>query len=222
MVSGFNVGIVSYIIALFLKLLRLPREIRISLTIVFLVIYCFATGASNPVVRATIMGVIFISAYLFKREPDVYNSLAIAALFILMHRPYQLFDAGFQLSFASVASIISIYPKMQEFLRAGSLKIRPLRYMLKAALVSLSAWLGTMGFIACYFRIFSPVTVLANLFIVPLAALITLCGLSLIFISFAIPALTPFFACVNELLAALLINANCLLIKLPVAYFALN
>jgi competence protein ComEC len=48
-----------------------------------------------PVVRATVMCVVFIFSYLTKREPDIYNSLAAAGLFILIGNPNQLFDIGF-------------------------------------------------------------------------------------------------------------------------------
>jgi competence protein ComEC len=218
-VSGFNVGIVTFAIILFLKLIRIPRKVRIFLAISLLIIYCLITGASTPVVRATVMAVIFILAYLLKREPDIYNSCAIAALFILGVNPRQLFDIGFQLSFASVISLVYLYPKIKSFFTIDNLKIKPLKFIIEGCIVSLSAWLGTMGFIAYYFKIFSPVTILANLFIVPLATLITLSGFSLIIAGFILPFLAAILASTAELLVALLLNLNAFLIKIPGAYF---
>jgi competence protein ComEC len=220
-VSGFNVGIVALIIALFLKLIRLPRRLRIYIGIICLLLYCLVTGASTPVMRATIMAIVFMLAYLVKREPDIYNSLAIAAALILTANPNQLFDVGFQLSFASVISIVYLYPKLKSLLRIESLKIKPLRSLLEACLVSFSAWLGTLGFIAYYFKIFSPVTVLANLLIVPQATLITLCGFSLIFAGLIFPAFAPAFASTSELAVIILLKINLLLLKLPTAYLRL-
>lgn len=220
-VSGFNVGIVTFAIMLFLKMLRIPRRIRLVITIPLLFIYCLLTGASTPVVRATIMAVIFIFAYLVKRQPDIYNSLGIAALFILGINPRQLFDIGFELSFASVWAIVYIYPKIRQFLRLDSLKIRSLRFLIDGCLVSFSAWLGTMGFVVYYFNIISPVTVLANLFIVPLASLITLNGFSLIVFNFALPKAAIIFGYSHEFIARLLISINNFLIKMPAAYFYL-
>jgi competence protein ComEC len=221
-VSGFNVGIVTFIIVLFLKLIRIPRKIRICIAIPLFILYCLVTGASNPVMRATIMAIVFMSAYLVKREPDIYNSFAIAIMFILAINPRQLFDIGFQLSFISVFSIVYLYPKIKSLIRINALKIKYIIFLVDSCLVSFSAWLGTMGLIACYFKIFSPVTVLANLFIVPLAALITLCGFSLIIMELILPVLSPFFAYSSELLVAFLLNINALLIKLPGAYFYLS
>lgn len=221
-VSGFNAGIVTFIIILFLRLIRIPRRIRFYIAIPLLIVYCLMTGASTPVVRATVMAIVFMLAFLVKRETDIYNSLSVAWLFILGFNVRQLFDVGFQLSFASVISIVYLYPRIKSYLRIEFLRIKYLRFLLEGCLVSFSAWLGTMGFIAYYFKIFSPVTVLANIFIVPLATLITLCGFSLILMSLIFLPLAPVFASANELLVALLIKINAFLVELPAAYFYLS
>ena len=109
-VSGFNVGIVASIIILVLRLLGIKRKMRIYTAVPLLIFYCLAAGASTPVVRATIMAIIFLCAYLFKRQPDIYNSLSLASLCILGVNPKQLFDVGFQLSFSSVISIMASLP----------------------------------------------------------------------------------------------------------------
>lgn len=218
-VSGFNVGIVAFVIGLGLRFLRLKRKLRIYLTFPLLLLYCLTAGASTPVVRATIMALVFMSAYLLKREPDIYNSCAIAALIILSADPQKLFDIGLQLSFASVLAIVFFYPRIKAILRVEGLKPKWLQFLLNTLLVSFSAWVGTCGLIAFYFGSFSAVTVLANLFIVPQAVLLTLCGFSFVAASFICPALSPIFARPCEFLAFLLIKTNALLLKLPGAYF---
>lgn len=204
-----------------MKLIRLPRGARFYVACLMLIIYCLVTGASTPVLRASIMTVVFMFSYIVKREPDIYNSLCIAAIFILAINPQQLFDAGFQLSFASVISIVYLYPRIKTFLKLGAVKIKFLNFCIDGVLVSFSAWLGTAGFIAYYFKIFSPVTVLANLFIVPLASLITLCGFCLVAAAFLCPALAGLFSATTELIILVLININNLSIKIPGAYFYL-
>jgi len=220
-VSGFNVGIVAFLIILFLRLIRLPRNLSFLIAIPGLVIYCLMTGASTPVVRATVMSIVFMFGFLLKREPDIYNSCCVALIFILLINPRQLFDVGFQLSFASVLSIICLYPRMKLLLRTETIKVKYLRFIIEGCLVSFSAWLGTLGFIAYYFKIFSPITVLANIFIVPLASLITLCGASTIVVGLISPGIAPLFASTSELLVIMLLKINILLLKLPYAYFSL-
>jgi competence protein ComEC len=220
-VSGFNVGIVAGLVILVLKILRLGRKLRFVLAVFCLVFYCFLTGSSTPVVRATLMGEFFLFSALLKRESDIYNSLALAALFILAVNPRQLFDVGFQLSFASVFAIVFLYPRFSSLARPQALKARWLKAFACGGLVSFSAWIGTLGFIAYYFRIFAPVTILANIFIVPLAAFITLCGFSLVFAALIFPAGAPFFAATAELAVTCLLKINALLIRIPGAYLYL-
>ncbi|MEK7224305.1 MAG: ComEC/Rec2 family competence protein, partial [Bacteroidota bacterium] len=216
---GFNVGIVAFIINLLLKIMRIRRKARIILTVACLLIYCLATGATNPVIRATVMGIIFLLAYIFKREPDMYNSLASAALFILIINPRQLFDVGFQLSFASVLAIVYLYPKLRAFSRIAYIRVRILRFICEGSIVSFSAWVGTMGIIVYNFRIIAPVTILANILIVPLATLITLCGFALVLCGLFCPFLAGIFGTTTAMLITLLLNINAAVIRIPGAYF---
>ncbi|MDP2940662.1 MAG: ComEC/Rec2 family competence protein [Candidatus Omnitrophota bacterium] len=220
-VSGFNTGMVILIVSACLKLMRLPRKSRPFLALPVLILYALMTGASTPVVRATVMATVFMFAYYFRRDAQIYNSCAAALIFILAAAPEQLFDIGAQLSFASVLSIVWLYPKLKMFFRADRAKTGWIGFLLDGCLVSLSAWLGTMGLVGYYFKIFVPVTVLANIFIVPLAAFITLCGFSLIFIAVVFPTAAPFFSVTAETAVLLLLKLNALLLKLPGAYFYL-
>jgi len=79
-----------------------------------------------------------------------------------------------------------------------------------------------MGPVAYYFKIFSPVTVLANLFVASLAVLITFCGFALVAAGLTCPFLAPLFARSNELLVTLLIKINFFLVRLPAAYFCFS
>ena len=151
----------------------------------------------------------------------MYNSLACAVLFILIINPRQLFDIGFQLSFASVLAIVYFYPKLKTFLRIHNCRNKVLRFIAEGLAVSLSAWLGTMGIIAYNFRIISPITVLANMLIVPLATLITLCGFTLVLAGVFFPALAHFSSITTSMLITLLLNINALIIRFPFAYLYL-
>ncbi len=217
-VSGFNVGIVAWIINLLLKVLGFKRKARILLVSLTLVIYCVITGSTNPVLRATVMSLVFLAAYFFKREPDIYCCLACAALLILGLNPRQVFDVGFQLSFTSVLAIVWLYPRLRTRLGLEAVKNKILKFILEGCLVSFSAWLGTLVIIALNFRMISPVTVAANILIVPLATLITLCGFTLVLSGLIYPDLSGIFSLPVVMLISLLLNINAFLIKLPFAY----
>jgi len=218
-VSGFNVGIVAFIVLLFLKILRIPRKPRYYITILSLILYCLMTGASVPVVRATIMGISILAGNLLKREADIYNSLSSSALIILFFNPEQLFNIGFQLSFFSVLAIVCLYPKIYGLFPQKLCKIRILNTIIQVFSVSISAWLGTIGLVAYYFNILSVIGIFANMVIAPCASLITTCGLSLIFISIAISPMAYLFAATVELLVLALIRMNLFFANLYCAYF---
>lgn len=220
-VSGFNVGIVAFILSLLFKICRIPRKARIILAATCLLIYCLITGSTNPVLRATVMGIVFLLAYLFKRDPDIYNSLSASALFILVVNPGQLFDIGFQLSFTSVLAIAYLYPKLKTFFHLENCKIKIWRLIGEGCLVSFSAWVGTAGIIAFNFHIIAFVTILANILIVPLATVITLCGFTLVLSGLIYPGLACFFSAPASLLINLLLNINAAVIRVPFAYFYL-
>jgi competence protein ComEC len=202
-------------------MLRIPRKARHFLVIAALIFYCFITGASTPVVRATVMGVFLILGYILRREPNITNSFSLAVLFILFVDPKALFSISFQLSYISVAAIVYLYPRLRSCLRLERIKIKLLKLIFDGCLVSFSAWLGTMGFIAYYFKIFSPVTLLANIFVVPLATLITLSGLSMVAVALISPFLAGPLASTNEILVIILLKLNTFFINLPLAYLHL-
>jgi competence protein ComEC len=220
-VSGFNVGIVAFMVMVLLKVLRVPKTPRIFLTIPLLILYCFMTGASAPVVRATVMAVFMLTALLFKRDSDIFNALAAAALGILLIDPNQLFGISFQLSFISVIALAYIYPRLRAAFSLTKIKNSFARMLAEAFTTSFSAWAGTMGVIAYYFKTFSPVTVFANILIVPLASFITLCGFSLVAVSYIFPPLVSPFSATSEWAVNLVLFINSVLVRLPGAYFSL-
>jgi hypothetical protein len=121
----------------------------------------------------------------------------------------------------SVIAIAYLYPRLKSFLGQGPPGLKIIGFLREGLLVSFAAWLGTVGLVAYYFKIFSSVTVLANIFIVPLATLITLCGFCLVMASLTLTPLAPLFAAVCELTVGLLLGLNAFLIQLPGAYIRL-
>ena len=219
-VSGTNVGLVVFVFHLLLKILRIPRRPRFIFLFPAIVLYCLMTGASPPVIRAGIMASVFVAAYLLQRQSDIIDSCCLAVLAMLAWDPRQLADVSFQLSFASVLSIILIFPRLKSWLRADALKPKILAYICDSCLVSASAWLGTGFLLAWYFQMVSPVSILANLFIVPLAGLITLSGACLVISSWLAPCITRFCAVSCDHAVFLMVVLNSWFANLPWAYFS--
>lgn len=184
-ISGLHVGLVASIFINFLQFLRFSRRLSYVSTIFLLMGYSVLTGAHASVLRATLMIILFLSGFIFKRESELVTSLSWAAILILVFEPLQLFDAGFQLSFLTVLCLGVLAPQWQTlevgFLvalqktgasisadKAKWIRLEKILFYFQNYLgVSLAAWIGILPLIAHYFFLFSPVTIFANIFVVP-------------------------------------------------------
>lgn len=169
-VSGLHVGIVTIILLSLFSLFRIPRTIRIFLTIGGLILYMFVTGAAPSVVRATVMASIILLGFLFQRKSDIYNSIAVAALVLLFFDTRELFKPSFQLSFAAVVSIVYFYPRFWQGIRTNVPAVESgwvVKYILQLFLVSCAAQIGTLPFTAYYYERISVAAFAANLFVIP-------------------------------------------------------
>lgn len=220
-ISGLHLGIVAFIMLLTLKIIKIPRKPRYILTMLLLIIYSILTGANTPVIRATIMATMLLFSYLLEREVNIYNSLSLAALIILAVNPWQLFEISFQLSFLSVVSIVWLSPKIKSLFPEKLNKMPSIRFLISVFSVSFAAWLGLLPLIAYYFRILSPITILANMIIVPYMTIIVASGFILALIGMLFSPLAPIFAASCELFIIILFKINSLLIGIPGAYFKL-
>jgi len=220
-ISGLHVGVVVGLILIMLKVLPLGRRVQFLLAITFLIGYAFLTGGRPSVVRATSMAVVFLASFVVEKETDTLNTLCLAALIILLINPLSLFDIGFQLSFTCVLSIIFLSPKLKSiFIRWRSPeKSKMMRFVYDSISVSLGIWLGVDGLIAYYFGIITPITVLANLIVVPLLSVIVVLGFGLLVAGIFVPFLTFVFAICIKLTLNVMVGSMFLLDKIPYAYF---
>ncbi len=74
--------------------------------------YGLISGMSPSTQRSVIMIVIFLMTFLIHKEHEPLNTLATAAILILMLHPPSLFAISFQLSFASVFAILYFLPRL--------------------------------------------------------------------------------------------------------------
>ena len=186
-IDGLRIALVSGIIITLLRVLGFSRAWSGAVIIPAIWFYTAATGWGSPAIRASIMMTIVIGGWALERPSDLLNSLATAALAILVWDPRQLFQAGFQLSFFVVLVIAVMFPVLQRWID-GWLQYDPLlpkqllsnwqvrrqawtRALLDFAALSFTAWVASVPLAAKYFHMFSPVSTLANLFAVPLGTL---------------------------------------------------
>lgn len=187
-VSGSNVAVVAGALFLLLAVVRCPRPLRPWILSVGLLFYMLLTGNQPPVVRATIMALLFLWSRSRNERADPYNVTGAAALLILAFDPLQLFDVGFQLSFLAVLSLVHVFPRFRA-LYAG---VRGAVWYRRVALgaldlvaLTLAATLGTLPVTAAVFGRVSVIGLLANVLVVPASGVAVLLGMTVVAASFA-------------------------------------
>lgn len=208
-VSGLHVGIIAMVLNYFFLLLRFSNKTRVVIGLLLLFIYVEITGAAPSAVRAFLMVAIFWSSQLLFRQATPFAALLASGLFVLIIDPRQLWNAGFQLSYAVVAGIL-LYglPLMERINNAlilypglPSESYRWHQHLIKQCVhkltglfaISFSASLISSPLTIYYFNLFTPGAVLLNVILVTIATLVIINGvISLFFGLLQITAVSAF------------------------------
>ncbi len=171
-ISGFNIAIVAGLLSqLGKRLLGTRRSLYFALGGIAL--YTLFVGADPPVVRAAIMGSLYIIAIHLGRQAHALISLVVAAFVMTLLNPFTLWDLGFQLSFAATLGLILLVPSWQGWLvsrlegLSWGILSSGLKILGESIIVTLAAQLWVLPIILHNFRQFSVVSLISNGLIVP-------------------------------------------------------
>jgi competence protein ComEC len=135
------------------------------------------------VVRAGVMGGLFVTAIYLGRRATAYVSLFASALLLTLLNPYTLWDVGFQLSFAATLSLILFTPAVEGLFKRGLVRVvseeharQALRYLNDLLIVTLAAQVLILPVVIYHFGRLSLVAPLANLLILPVQPPIMVLG----------------------------------------------
>ena len=151
----------------------LPLKLRTYAVILSLIlIWLFAgfIGFGNSVLRSCIMLSVYFIYVLLQRKPDLLHSLGLSAFIILALDTQQIFDVGFQLSFAAVLGIFWLNQPILNHFPNPDTYFKKLLF--NTVSISVAAQLATLPLVLYYFHQFSFVSIVANFFIVPFSELI--------------------------------------------------
>jgi competence protein ComEC len=222
-VSGQNIAEMVVVALVLLQLCGLVRW-RWAWTIMPIVLlYCLLTGSPASAVRATAMALAVLLAWRLGRPLNALGCWSLAFLAMLIWNPAVLLDPGAQLSFAIVLGLILVSaPLMRLFkipfapdpflpfsLFTPAQKLEHRFWWTASALLAtgIAATAVTEPITALDFHQVTPVSILANLVVVPVAGLITMVGTLSVAVSL-----------VSTFLAALLNNANWLFARLLILF----
>ncbi len=204
-VSGLHVGFIMLFITFLLKPIGNSRKgSLVKLCIIILSLWSFAilTGLSPSIVRsATMFSFLSIGIHL-KRTVNIYHTLLVSMLLILLFKPSFLFDVGFQLSYLALFFIIWLQPILSSIWQPKS-KIKI--YFWNIITVSFAAQIGAMPLSIYYFHQFPGLFFLTNLLILPVLGVIM--GVGSIAVLIATVTTVPFFIAKTIELLIFVLNA---------------
>jgi competence protein ComEC len=180
-VSGLHMAVLAAFLAWTFRLFAAPRPAASLAAIGLLWLFALASGGSPAALRSALMASFVLAAPLLRRTADPLHALAAAAALLLLVAPGMLYEAGFQLSFAAVGTLL-FYVKPLE---RGTIPwepgmtwpIRAARAFVTLILVGLVAEAGSAPLVAYHFNRVSLVAPLANVPIALLTEALVLGGL---------------------------------------------
>ncbi|PWT87187.1 MAG: hypothetical protein C5B58_00015 [Acidobacteria bacterium] len=234
-VAGLHVGIVAALLWMLTTVVRLPRKWAAALIIPSLFFYATVTGLHVPALRAAVMASILVGGFFFERRVFALNSLAAAAFFLLCWNTNELFSTGFQLSFAVVGAILLLADPLAAFfgrwigpdpflprslLRGPQRRMHAvLQWLGRGASVSLAAWIGSLPLILWYFHLVTPISLLANLVVVPIAFFVLAVALLSLLSTPLLPWLAVIFNNANWALATVVLGIVHVFAQVPGGHF---
>jgi competence protein ComEC len=179
-ISGLHLGLIYGLLVQFMKPFRKTKWIRwVRPLIILSVLWIFTllAGAVPSILRSAVMFSFIVIGETINRKSSTYNTLASSAFVILCINPYQLFDVGFQLSYAAVASIITFAGPIYNWFYTRN---KLLDFVWKLASVTLAAQVLTTPIVFYKFHQFPLLFLITNILIVPLATIILFAALILL------------------------------------------
>lgn len=181
-ISGFNITIIA---SIFEKLTSRLFKRRRALIVAMLGVmaYTIFVGASAAVVRAAVMGVLFLLAQYLGRSTYAPVSLFGAGFFMTLHDPHVLWDVGFQLSFVATLGLMRYTDPLERAFERLFSRFMPKRdareavgFISEALIVTMAAQITTTPLILYYFGRLSLVTLFTNLLILPVQSYVMIFG----------------------------------------------
>ncbi|MHC4464682.1 MAG: ComEC/Rec2 family competence protein, partial [Planctomycetota bacterium] len=220
--SGMHMGILFGIIWWLCKTAGLMKPTRALICIIAIGIFLLIVPPRAPTLRAAIICWAFCASLLFRRHFNPINTLSLAAIILLLVRPTQLFEAGWQLSFASVLALLLFCERLHFFLyekitgmRWGKkdpkthvsfrMTLRPGPYSLRLFSAGLTAWTGGAGILLYHFYTINPFTSIWTVLVFPLVSLLLTLGFLKMILFFLLPTLSAVLGVVAVFLSNALI-----------------
>lgn len=167
-ISGLHIAMIGGTLYHLVRTAIGRYDVSAGIGIMFIVFYGMMTGLVGASLRAMIMLVVMIGADVFGRKYDVLSAVALALFVMLLWKPYQIYQAGFLLSFGAVLGIALVVPVWNNLFEHTP------KY-LQGFVVSVCVQLTTLPIILWYYYEFPFWSVLLNVIVVPVMSVLLVC-----------------------------------------------
>lgn len=192
-ISGQHISVIFMLLNLMfipLGAFKGGKNTQNILILLLLLIYMLLCGAGASVVRSVSMFVVILIAKLFRKRYHILNLLGFAAILQMLWEPIVVYNLGFQLSYAAVASIVIFFPLFeQQFMT----QYKWLNVFFSWIGVTLTAQILTFPILILNFGTFPTYFLVANVLLAFVAQLTVFCGFIFLLVCY-IPLLDTIFA----------------------------
>ncbi|WP_192253886.1 ComEC/Rec2 family competence protein [Mesorhizobium caraganae] len=165
---------------------RPVKKYAAAAALVSIAAYLVISGIVVAAERSFIMLAVMLVAVLFDRAALTMRNLAISAIAVILVSPHEVVGPSFQMSFAATAALVGAYAGWADY-RADRVRTPPARrsfvgflsrkFLLAMgglAMTSIIAGSATALFAIWHFQRVSPLSLLANLAVMPIVSLIVM------------------------------------------------
>ena len=171
-VSGLHIGFILLFVTFILKPFPNTRRgsfIKLIVILLSLSSFGFMAGLAPSVLRSvTMFSFVAIGMYL-RRSTNIFHTLLVSMLLILLFQPSFLFDVGFQLSYVALFFILWLQPLLSQLWMPKTVISK---YFWDILTVSFAAQIGAFPLSIYYFHQFPGLFFVTNLVIIPFLSLI--------------------------------------------------
>jgi competence protein ComEC len=190
-VSGLHIGFILLFVTFLLKPFPNTRRghfVKLIIILFSLSLFGLVAGLAPSVVRSvTMFSFVAIGMYL-RRSTNIYHTLLVSILLILLFQPSFLFDVGFQLSYVALFFILWLQPLLAQLWVPKS---KGVNYFWEILTVSFAAQIGAFPLSIYYFHQFPGLFFVTNLVIIPFVTVIM--GLGVLVMVLAVFDYVPLF-----------------------------
>lgn len=175
-VSGLHIGFILLFVTFLLKPFPNTKRgstLKLIVILFSLISFGLIAGLAPSVIRSVTMFSFVAIGIFLRRNTNIFHTLLVSMLLILLIQPSFLFDVGFQLSYLALFFILWLQPLLSQLC---SPKNKILNYFWEILTVSFAAQIGTLPLSIYYFHQFPGLFFVSNLIIIPFLSLIMALG----------------------------------------------